>query len=69
VWLLDGATGKVYMFDDRGRKVFQTGPTLAGNGRALKEPSDMVILPDERLMISDSGNNRLLVCRILFEER
>jgi sugar lactone lactonase YvrE len=69
LWILDGAVGKIYMFDGWGRKVFQAGPTLAPDSRALKEPSDMVILPDGRLMISDSGNNRLLICRILFEER
>ena len=69
VWLLDGAMGKIYLFDGRGRKVFRAGPTLAGSDRALKEPSDVVILLDGRLMISDSGNNRLLICRVLFEER
>jgi len=69
VWILDRSTGKIHLFNNGGRKVFQTGPILAGNGWALKEPSDIVILPDGRLMISDSGNNRLLVCRILFEER
>ncbi len=68
LWLLDGAVGKIYTFDDRGRKVFQTGPTLAGSGQPLKQPSDIIILPDGRLVISDSSNNRLLVCRILFEE-
>ncbi len=69
LWVLDGVTGKIHLIDGSGREVFEAGPTLVGSERALKEPSDIVMLTDGRLLISDSGNDRLLVCRIVFDER
>jgi len=69
MWVLDGATRKVNLFDAGGKRVFTAGPVLAGSTQAMKEPSDIIVLPDGRLMISDTGNNRLLICRVLFEEQ
>ncbi|MFQ6008300.1 MAG: NHL repeat-containing protein [Candidatus Zixiibacteriota bacterium] len=67
LWILDSASGKVYHFDSRGKKDFEAGPRLAGTLIDLKEPSDIVLLSSGRLIISDSGNNRLLVCRVIYE--
>lgn len=69
LWLLDGATGTIHYFDGRGRRVFEAGPNLAGSAQPLKEPSDMAMLIDGRVMISDSGNNRLLVCRAIYDNQ
>ncbi len=68
IWLLDRATGRVFRFDRRGHRLLQTGPLLVGNGQPLKEPSDIALLRDGRLIIADTGNNRLLLCRILLHQ-
>ncbi|MDD5425283.1 MAG: NHL repeat-containing protein [candidate division Zixibacteria bacterium] len=67
LWVLDGATGTVFYMDEKGNTRFQFAAVLPGAQTAMKNPSDLVFLKDGRLLISDSGNNRLLVCRILVE--
>ena len=69
MWVLDGASGEVYCFYDYSKLIFRTGPTLQGNVKALKEPSDIAVLADGRLVITDSGNNRILICRVMFESQ
>ncbi len=65
LWVLDQATGKVELFTQSGRKVFETGPLLIGTRQPLSEPSDITLNWSGRLLIADSGNNRVLVCRII----
>ncbi|MDH4155911.1 MAG: NHL repeat-containing protein [candidate division Zixibacteria bacterium] len=67
LWILDAARGVVFLCDRRGRVLFEAGPNLLGSERPLKRPSDLVLLPDKRLLISDSGNDRLVECRIGYE--
>ncbi|UCG60630.1 MAG: NHL repeat-containing protein [Candidatus Zixiibacteriota bacterium] len=69
LWVLDGVTGVVACLDLRGELLYQVGPTITGNEIAMKNPSDLIMLPPNRLLISDSGNNRILVCRIVYEEK
>ena len=66
-WVLDGETGQLFFLDSGWKSAFVTGPMLAGSNQPMKKPSDLVILSDGRLLISDSGNNRLLVCRSFVE--
>jgi DNA-binding beta-propeller fold protein YncE len=68
LWVLDGVSGRLFFVDATATVLFETGPRLPGNDRALKGPSDIVRLADGRLLISDTGNNRLLVCRVILEE-
>lgn len=65
IWILDGATSRVLFTDKNGKVLRQFGPILPGDNTDLKEPSDIILLRDGRLMISDSGNRRVLVCRIV----
>jgi sugar lactone lactonase YvrE len=68
LWILDGVSGRLGLFDREGGSLFETGPMLAGDDRALSNPSDIALLPDGRLIISDTGNNRLVVCRPFYPE-
>lgn len=68
MWVLDGGTGVIVLIDAEGRILFRCGPVLVGSERGLIEPTDLVLLSDDRLLISDSGNSRLLVCRIIYNE-
>lgn len=67
--VLDGVGGGIHFVDNKGKTLRQVGPQLPGNKIALREPSDFILLDDEHLLISDSGNNRLLLCRLLFNEQ
>jgi len=64
LWILDGGSSKILYADKSGRIIKQFGPVLPGDQLSLKEPSDIILLRDGRLLIADSGNRRLLICRI-----
>lgn len=68
-WVLDGVAGEIFFIDGKGKVLFESGAILPGAEVKLKNPSDMVKLKDGRLLISDSGNNRLLVCRVMYENQ
>jgi len=66
IWLVDGADeGALFLYTANGKLVGQWGPKLIGSDIPLKRPSDIVVLPDGRLLLSDTGNNRLLVLKLL----
>ena len=67
LWVLD-RSGSLACFSSSGRKLFQTGPLLTGNAVALKGPSDLAVLARDRLLIADSGNDRLLLCQIVYQQ-
>jgi len=69
LWVVDKTPGLVYLVNRRGEILFETGPSVPGANEPLKNPSDIIILKDGRLIISDSGNHRLLVCRVMFEKQ
>jgi sugar lactone lactonase YvrE len=64
IWVLDSGAGLLYGLDNRGREMFVAGPMLPGSSFPLKDPADIVFTRDGRIVISDSGNNRLLICQI-----
>ena len=69
LWVLDSGEGTLVCMNYRGEILYEAGPTITGDQTAVKDPSDLIALPDGRLLISDSGNNRILVCRIIYEEK
>jgi DNA-binding beta-propeller fold protein YncE len=64
MWVIDGAGSKVFLTGKNGAIIKQFGPMLPGDATALKEPSDLIMLGKDRLLIADSGNRRLVLCRI-----
>jgi len=68
IWVLDSEAGSVHCLDGAGDVLLSTGPALLGDDTALKQPSDIITLSPDRLLISDSGNNRILLCRIIYED-
>lgn len=65
LWVVDGGTARLFCFSMSGKQLFVAGPQLAGNDIPLNRPHDIATLPDGRLVISDTGNNRLLICSII----
>lgn len=64
LWILDGGSSSIFFADKNGKVLKKFGPVLLGERNALKEPSDIILLQSGRLLISDTFNHRLLVCRI-----
>jgi len=67
LWVLDSSLGALFCLDPSGRLLLETGPMLPGTGNRLDNPSDLAFTIDGRLIISDTGNNRLLVCQIAYQ--
>ncbi len=68
IWVVDANKQEIYLLDRRGNVLYGAGPVLTGTNTALKGPTDIAVLDADRLLICDSGNNRLLVCRLLYGE-
>jgi len=64
VWVLDGSGSRIFYTDRLGNVLKSFGPIISGDPTPMNEPSDIIKLRDGRLLISDSGNHRLLICRI-----
>jgi len=69
IWLLDGVSSTVLCLDREGREYLVIGPTIAGTTTPLETPSDIAFTLDGRLAIADTGNNRVLVCRIIYPDQ
>ena len=67
-WVIDNLLGRLTCFSKTGELLLQPGSSLPGASRPLKNPSDIAVLPDGRLVVADTGNNRILVLRIIFDE-
>ena len=65
LWVLDRATGRIHVFGPDRKLLASIGPMVAGVDSKLVNPSDLAFLPDGRLAISDTGNNRVLICQVL----
>jgi hypothetical protein len=65
---VDRKGGKVAFVAGLRKKQFEVGPGITGSSVALNHPADVAVLSSGRLAIADSGNNRLLICRIIYQQ-
>ena len=68
LWVVDVTGNRVFAVTGDGDVLFSGGPLLPGSDLSLDGPVDIALLGNDRLVISDSGNNRLVVCRIIYDE-
>jgi DNA-binding beta-propeller fold protein YncE len=67
LWVLDGQTGRIHQVlggDDMAEGI---GPIIGGELLPLNNPRDIAFMSDHRILIADTGNDRLLLCRILLD--
>lgn len=67
-WVVDGSTGRIILVSDRGEVLFEIIGQPMGTSRPLVHPSDIAVLPGNRLAIADTGNNRILICKIVRDQ-
>ena len=66
LWVLDQKSARLMLFDRNKGRVLEAGPRLNGDPTPLREPTDVAVSPDGRVIIADSGNNRLVICEVIF---
>ncbi len=65
IWVVDAALDGVYCFDYKGNLIFAADRDSSPQGYDFLHPFDVAVLPNDRLVVSDTGNNRVLVFKIL----
>ena len=65
LWVLDGDEGRLMCLTLSGKLLFESVSQITGLDRPLKGATDLEVLADGRLVVVDSGNNRLVICRII----
>jgi DNA-binding beta-propeller fold protein YncE len=66
-WIVDREQAVLQLRDHEGRLLFDAGSQLPGTARSMAGPSDVTLLSGDRLLVADTGNDRLLVCRLVYE--
>ncbi|MCP4706611.1 MAG: hypothetical protein GY865_18585, partial [candidate division Zixibacteria bacterium] len=66
IWVLDSENSKIFCFDSEGQLIFEPEQMYYAGNIPLKNPSDLTVTPDNRLIVSDTGNDRLLEFQILY---
>jgi len=63
LWVLDAEGPAVYCLTFGGAELLVIGPVIPGTAEPLAAPSDIAVDTQGRVLISDTGNNHVLVCR------
>jgi len=66
VWVVDSEFPGVYCFSYGGEMLFSEGRRGSESDYSFNSPTDISVLSDDRIIISDTGNDRLMVYKILF---
>ena len=67
-WIIDAASSAIFCFAPGGRLLFSQNNMTAADGLDIRHPADLAILPGNKIAVSDTENNRLVIYRILFSE-
>lgn len=67
-WVIDGSTGRIVLITGRGEVLYEIVGQPMGTALPLSQPSDIALLPHDRLAIADTGNDRILICKIVREQ-
>ncbi len=65
LWILDQQSSRIFLCTPKGLPLISQPLQILGAKTPLEKTADMIFLNDGRLVISDSGNNRLLECTVV----
>jgi len=69
IWVVDSKLAALFCFGPRGRLLFSTQDPGTGGPYAFGKPIDLAMLPKDRIVVSDAGQNKLLVYKILYQKK
>jgi sugar lactone lactonase YvrE len=61
VWVVDRFSARIFLFSSSGKRELLIEPSIPGLRVPLASPSDIAVVGD-RIFISDSGNDRIVIC-------
>ena len=67
-FVLDGVTSEIFVLDIKGKHLTTISSLLPGDDTAMLKPSDIYVTADGKLLIADTGNDRLIVCSVFIEK-
>lgn len=65
LWVLDQTTAQIFCFSASGKLLTDKPLPVLGITPPFDRPTDLLLLKDGRLLITDSGNNRVVVCKVI----
>jgi len=68
VWVVDSENCVIFCFDRNGEFLYSEGIKGTGGEFGLNQPTDIAILDSDKIAVSDTGNNRVLIYRVLYSE-
>jgi len=68
IWVVDAGLPAVLCFNRRGDLLFSVGDYGSYGNYSFNQPQDLTLLPKDRIVVCDTGNDRLLIYRILYPE-
>ncbi len=68
IWVCDAEQNKIFCFNMAGDRLFGIGESGSEGSYSFDNPCGLTVTPDGRLVISDKGNNRLVIYEILYQE-
>jgi DNA-binding beta-propeller fold protein YncE len=66
IWVIDRDLSRLFCYGQSGKLIFSIGEYGKEGAYSFYQPLDITILPDNRLALSDSGNDRVLIYNILY---
>jgi DNA-binding beta-propeller fold protein YncE len=67
-WIVDRNPASVLCFNKKGDLLFSIGTFGREGDYSFNQPHDLALLQKDRIVISDTGNDRLLIYRILYPQ-
>lgn len=68
VWVTDRGSSSIFCFSRRGRLLLSVRSENHELDYILNKPHDIKVLPDDRLAVSDTGHDRVIIYQIIFPE-
>ncbi len=68
IWVVDAAQSVVSCFNPAGKLIFSEGRFGYHNDYEYNRPHDLAVLPGGKIAVSDTGNNRILIYKVLYSQ-
>jgi DNA-binding beta-propeller fold protein YncE len=68
IWVIDARLSMIFCFDREGELIYSEGSPGREGPYSFRNPQDLTVLPGDMIAISDTGNDRVLIYKILYPE-
>jgi sugar lactone lactonase YvrE len=69
LWVFDLQSARIFCFSPEGTKLTEQGLQIFGLSEPFSDPTDIAILSGNRLVITDAGDNRVIICKIVYSRQ